>query len=94
MTKPLPWFALKIFVEPLLMWKGDPANVPSSGPIPEGSDTSPGLGLTSVINGESQAIHESGLHLQRVPLSVNVYPKDVLWNNQCKLPAWSEAIDE
>ena len=75
------------------MWKGDPAKVPSSGPIPEGSDTSPGLGLTPVMNGESQAIHESGSHLQRASLSVNVYNEDVLWNNQYKLLAWSEAID-
>ena len=39
LTKPLPWFKLKLVVEPLLMWKGDPANYsPSVRADPEGSD--------------------------------------------------------
>ena len=47
LTKPLPWYKLKIFVEPLLMWKGDVSLAPpgSGDPSPEGSDTSPGHGI-------------------------------------------------
>ena len=41
LTKYLPWFKLKIFVEPLLFWKGDPA--PSRVLDTEGSDKRPGL---------------------------------------------------
>ena len=29
LTKPLPWFSLKVFVEPLLLWKGDTVEPPS-----------------------------------------------------------------
>ncbi len=42
LTKPLPWFMLKVFVEPLLLWKGDTADVPSGSSDPEGSDANPG----------------------------------------------------
>ena len=39
LTKPLPWFKLKLVVEPLLMWKGDPTGYsPSVRSDPEGSD--------------------------------------------------------
>ncbi len=37
MTKSLPWFKMKVFVEPLLFWKGDTSEVPSRESIPEGS---------------------------------------------------------
>ena len=43
LTKPLPWFSLKIFVEPLLLWKGNTVDAPSGTSNPEGSDTGPGL---------------------------------------------------
>ena len=33
---------MRAFVEPLLVWKGDAAEVPSGGTNPEGSDASPG----------------------------------------------------
>ena len=42
-TKPLPWFRLKTFVEPLLLWKGDTVDAPSGTSNPEGSDADPGL---------------------------------------------------
>ncbi len=42
MTKSLPWFKMKVFVEPMLFWKGDTTEVPSRDDIPEGSVTSPG----------------------------------------------------
>ena len=41
LTKYLPWFKLKVFVEPLLFWKGDPAP-PSRVQDTEGSDKRPG----------------------------------------------------
>ena len=42
LMKPLPWFSLKIFVEPLLLWKGDTVDAPSGTSNPEGSDAGPG----------------------------------------------------
>ena len=48
LTKPLPWYTMKAFVEPLLLWKGDTLNAPSGSSIPEGSDTSPGLNCSRV----------------------------------------------
>ena len=42
LTKPLPWFSLKVFVEPLLLWKGNTVDAPSGTSNPEGSDTGPG----------------------------------------------------
>ena len=42
LTKPLPWFSLKVFVEPLLLWKGD-TDPPSGIPNPAGSDAGPGM---------------------------------------------------
>ena len=43
LSKPLAWFSLRVFVEPLLFWKGDIAeagasNSPGDSTIPEGSD--------------------------------------------------------
>ena len=42
LTKLLPWFSLKIFVKPLLLWKGDMVDAPTGTSNPEGSDA--GLG--------------------------------------------------
>ena len=42
LTKPLPWFSLKVFVEPLLLWKGDTVDSPLGTSNPEGSDAGPG----------------------------------------------------
>ena len=39
LTKALPWFKLRVFVEPLLMWKGDTNDAPLVSPNPEGSIT-------------------------------------------------------
>ena len=39
LTKPLPWYKMKIFVEPLLLWKGDTNNAPVPSEVPEGSNT-------------------------------------------------------
>ena len=46
LAKPLPWHMLKVFVEPLPLWKGDTADAPSGSENPEASDASPGLTLT------------------------------------------------
>ena len=43
LMKPLPWFSLKVFVKPLLLWKGDTVDAPSGTSNPEGSDVGPGL---------------------------------------------------
>jgi hypothetical protein len=56
LTKPLPWFALRIFVEPLLLWKGDTDDAPSGSFYPEGSDA--GLGST-VPSEQSGHDHDS-----------------------------------
>ena len=48
LTKPLAWFKMKVFVEPLLLWKGDTVDcgTGSSGPPnPEGSDAGPDRGV-------------------------------------------------
>ena len=42
LTKPLPWFSLKVFVEPFLLWKGDTVDAPLGTSNPEGSDAGPG----------------------------------------------------
>ena len=41
--KPLPWFSLKVFVEPLLLWKGDTVDSPLGTSNLEGSDAGPGV---------------------------------------------------
>ncbi len=38
LTKPLPWFKLRTFIEPTLFWKGDTNDAPSGSSNPEGSD--------------------------------------------------------
>ena len=42
LTKPLPWFSLKIFVKPLLLWEGNTVDALLGTSHPEGSDTGPG----------------------------------------------------
>ena len=42
LTKPLPWFVLRVFVEPLLLWKGDTVDALLGTSNPDGSDA--GLG--------------------------------------------------
>jgi hypothetical protein len=54
LTKALQWFKLKVYVEPLLMWKGDTAVAPSGSSNPEGSDTNPGHEQTRDSAGDGQ----------------------------------------
>ena len=44
LTKPLPWFSLKIFVKPMLLWKGNMDDAPLGASDPESSDA--GLSVT------------------------------------------------
>jgi hypothetical protein len=54
LTKALQWFKLKVYVEPLLMWKGDTAVAPSGSSNPEGSDTNPGHEQTRDLAGNGR----------------------------------------
>ena len=49
LMKPSPWLIFKIFVKPLLPWKGNMVDVPSSTSHPEGSDVGPG---STVLDGQ------------------------------------------
>ena len=42
LTKPSPWFGLKVSVELSLPWKGNMVDAPSGASDPEGSDAGPG----------------------------------------------------
>ena len=85
MTKPLPWHAMREFVEPLLMWKGETLDTPSgetAGPIPEGSNNGPSSGLSRE--------RERGRREQRSVDARHTIERDgetpifnLLWNNQC-----------
>ena len=55
LTEPLSWHALKTFVEPLLVWKGDMVDAPPGDPNLEGSDKDLGCG-TSWITNQSHAV--------------------------------------
>ena len=64
LTKGLPWFKLRVFVEPLLLWKGDTADVPVPQHGPEGSNTNPGQAVTERDDG-SRVTTEDGWTLVR-----------------------------
>ena len=91
MTKPLAWFELRVFVEPMLFWKGDAADAPVSGNhSPEGSDAMSGEGQTSADVGTGDGVREwavvtgtrgSGNRQGSNPIPTGLYD-DVLWNNQ------------
>ena len=59
LTKPLPWFSLKIFVEPLLPWKGNTVDAPLGTANPEGSDA----GLGSTVPDELQSHKQDLMHV-------------------------------
>ena len=73
LTKPLPWFSLKVFVEPLLLWKSDTVDAPPGTSDPEGSDAGPG----ERVPGEPPS---HGRDLANV--SGHAIPA-VLYSNQC-----------
>ena len=67
LKKPLPWFSLNVFVEPLLLWKGDGVDDPSGTSDLEGSDAGPGLTVQ-----DDQLSHEQGTaHVNVHAISAN-----------------------
>ena len=58
LTKSLPWFMLKVFVEPLLDWKGDTSQIRTGSQNPEGSITS--HGSQDPVTSPSPDLPESG----------------------------------
>ena len=76
LTKPLPWFMLKVYVEPLLLWKGDTANTPSGSSNPEGSDVNPGS-VPSEMNHEQDSV-QVGVRNGQVAFQIPT----ILYNNQ------------
>ena len=73
LTKPLPWFNLKVFVEPLLLWKGDTVDDPSGTSNLEGSDA--GLGLTVLDDQLSHGRDSANVSGHAIPA--------ILHDNQC-----------
>ena len=80
LTKPLAWFSLRVFVEPLLLWKGDTKEAGASDPPggstnPEGSDVDPGLARsrdTARSVTDTRDVNGNGRNTRA----------NVLWNNQ------------
>ena len=54
---------MKVFVKPLLLWKGDTADVPSGSANPEGSDAGPGHEAARDLNADimdgDELVHSS-----------------------------------
>ncbi len=82
-TKPLPWASLRVFVEPLLFWKGDTAR--ATGTSTEGSIEGPRYDQVAVSGtDESRATTDGGdTRVQGATvLDSNNTGLNVLWNNQ------------
>ena len=86
LTKPLAWYQMRVFVEPLLFWKGDTMDAPtgsSGSPNPEGSITaeqpvtSPSPGLPGPSRVTSDNFGQSS-----IVRGGNAGAHGVLWNNQ------------
>ena len=86
LTKPLAWYQMRVFVEPLLFWKGDTMDAPagsSGSPNPEGSITaeqpvtSPSPGLPGPSRVTSDNFGQSP-----IVRGGNAGTRGVLWNNQ------------
>ena len=68
LTKPLPWFMLKVFVEPLLLWKGDTQEVPSGSQNLEGSDAGPCSAVPDEhVNHERERNVDAGFTSRQIP---------------------------
>ena len=75
---------MRVFVEPLLMWKGDMKEAktpPGSNTNPEGSDAGPGLEQSrdvaeTVTTGNRDSKGNAG--------NAGVTRANLLWNNQCE----------
>jgi hypothetical protein len=96
LTKPLAWHMMRVFVEPLLMWKGDTLDAPSGSPNPEGSNaaetpiTSPSPGLPESNPGNPRGVStDPGTNANSGQSSIvragnpgAHVVSGVLWNNQ------------
>ncbi len=81
LTKPLAWFMMRVFVEPLLLWRGDTADIPSA-PNPEGSDTSPGHGTRDCSDHGRDSTGGGASEVTRQSEPAGTPARSVLWNNQ------------
>ena len=61
LTKPLPWASLRVYVEPLLLWKGDTDDSPAGSSNPEGSIVNPGPAIPRKSNRKRDSAKESGV---------------------------------
>ena len=85
LTKPLAWHQMRVFVKPLLMWKGDAKEAKTSAPPgsntnPEGSDAGSGLeqsrdSAETVTTSDRDSSGNAG--------SAGVMRANTLWNDQC-----------
>ena len=71
LTKPLPWFALCVFLEPFLLWKGDTMETGASRPAgsgtnPEGNDVDPGLAQDQDLSEMATNGHDSNQNTQNM----------------------------
>jgi hypothetical protein len=96
LTKPLAWHMMRVFVEPLLMWKGDTLDAPTGSQDPEGSITleqpvtGPSHGLPESSPGNPHGVSDTGLNENSGQSSfvcvgtpgVHQSISSVLWNNQ------------
>ena len=85
---------MRVFVEPLLLWKGDTATAASTSgdadaPVPEGSVASPSLGTIRDQSSDVTVRHSNVATRQDVyaipngvDREVGVSRRSALWNNQ------------
>ncbi len=86
LTKSLAWNVLRVYVEPLLFWKGDTAEAPSGSSNPEGSIERPAHGTTreSGVSGLDQEVSpDVDSNQTHDPDGAHGVPAfHQLWNNQ------------
>ena len=92
LTKSLAWNVLRVYVEPLLFWKGDTADAPSGSSNPEGSVERPAHGTTreSGVSGLDHAVStDVDFNQNHDPDGAHGGPAfHRLWNNQ-----WAALMD-
>ena len=85
MTKPLAWANLRVFVEPLLLWKGDTVDAPSGSSNPEGSVAHPGREQSRIVSSHVERDeNRSAMHarLDRAGRGHKTADARILSNNQ------------
>jgi len=93
LTKPLPWFKMKLFVEPLLLWKGNPLDAPSVTQFTEGSDAGPSPGVADGVAlvaesridenrwARSETVAAPGAHTMSIPIELRNNHYGVLYGS-------------